>query len=146
MGAIIRYTSTGPPRPNAYVTLQENSSYGPSNLPDSLRLEVYNNYSRKNDYYQYIYTQQIRRKAGDVELEEKVCVASAWENRIKLTVWVIFAWLNFLFKTIRGILKFEGVFHENKTTTKITQTTLLIFCIAQAVHTFHGFFIVFISN
>ena len=72
VGAIIRYTSYGSPKPSAYVTLGLNSSYDSNNLPNSLRLAVESNVTGMH-YYQYVYTHPINRKEfGDQELEEKV--------------------------------------------------------------------------
>lgn len=72
MGAIIRYASNGSPKQTAIVQFKNDTGFGPKNIPDTVRLEVYQNKSEPA-YYQYVFTHPIKPNAmKDKELEEKV--------------------------------------------------------------------------
>jgi len=71
VGAIITYGTKGTSKPSVYVHLPEGSTYDAYNLPDSLRLQVYENMSNPK-YYEYRYNHPLdRNTTGDTELEEK---------------------------------------------------------------------------
>ena len=75
VGAIIRYGSPEPKKPSVVVQLPSNqSTYDASNLPDSLRLEVFAGPNFTDpQYHQYNYDKVIEKnQVQDVELEEKV--------------------------------------------------------------------------
>ena len=86
LGAIIRYGSPEPKKPSVVVDLPPNSSYDASNLPDSLRLEVFAGPNNTNpNYHQYNYDKRIDEDAvSDVELEEKVLSSKSAELKHKI--------------------------------------------------------------
>ena len=63
------------------VDLPANSTYDASNLPDSLRLEVFAGANNTDaQYHQYNYDKRIDEEdVEDVELEEKVQAAVRWK-------------------------------------------------------------------
>lgn len=72
VGAIIRYASTGSAKTDQLIDLPFNSTFGPGNPPDYLKLAVRVGNS-SNIYYQYSYKNQIHENnVYDKELEEKV--------------------------------------------------------------------------
>ena len=88
LGAIIRYGSPEPKKPSVVVDLPPNSSYDASNLPDSLRLEVFAGPNNTNpNYHQYNYDKRIDEDAvSDVELEEKVLSSKSAELKHKIKI------------------------------------------------------------